>query len=132
VRLLRSFREGLHLLHTCPAERRGVTMVSRYQKRISAPLLDRSVQPPCGTDIRVESPPHGLREAEQRSLGLRRLGEPSAAVRVRVEAAREQQQARFVETSLVTNADSAQPPRQGNRPGPDPPAKCPLGILPGR
>jgi hypothetical protein len=74
----------------------------------------------------------GLREAEQRSLGLRRLGEPSAAVRMPAEAARERQRAPFVETSLVTNADSAQPPRQGDRLGRDPAAKCPLGILPGR
>jgi hypothetical protein len=31
----------MRLPYTCLAERRGVTMVSRYQKRISGPLLDR-------------------------------------------------------------------------------------------
>jgi hypothetical protein len=60
--------------------------------------------------------------------GLRWLGELSAAVRKRVEAARERQRARFAEISLVTNADSAQPPRQGDGSGRDAPA-CALWVF---
>ncbi len=33
-----------------------MTMVSRYQKRVSGPLMDRSAQPPFGIDIHVEVP----------------------------------------------------------------------------
>jgi magnesium chelatase family protein len=67
--------------------------VSRYQKRISGPLLDR-------IDIHLEVPrlPH-----EQ--LADRQPGEPSAAVRQRVERARQVQAARFAGTPLLTNAD---------------------------
>ncbi|MFN8590430.1 MAG: YifB family Mg chelatase-like AAA ATPase [Thermomicrobiales bacterium] len=67
--------------------------VSRYQKRISGPLLDR-------IDLHLEVPriPH-----EQ--LADRRLGESSAAIRERVERARAIQTARFAGTSLLTNAD---------------------------
>jgi magnesium chelatase family protein len=71
----------------------SMTMVSRYQKRISGPLLDR-------IDIHVEVP-----RVDYEKLSSDRLGEPSAAVRNRVEAARERQRARFAETNLVTNAD---------------------------
>ncbi len=95
-------------------------MVSRHQKGISGPLLDR-------INIHVEVP-----RVDYEKLSSDRLGETSAAVRKRVEAARERQRARFAETSLVANADSVQPPRQGDGPGRDPPAKRPLGILPGR
>ena len=67
--------------------------VSRYQKRISGPLLDR-------IDIHLEVPriPH-----EQ--LSDRRPGELSAAVRERVERARAVQSRRFAGTTLLTNAD---------------------------
>jgi len=51
-------------------------MVSRYQKRISGPLLDR-------IDIHIEVP-----RVEYEKLSDDRLGEPSAAIRKRVEAAR--------------------------------------------
>jgi magnesium chelatase family protein len=71
----------------------SMTMVSRYQKRISGPLLDR-------IDIHVEVP-----RVDYEKLSSDRLGETSAAVRKRVEAARERQRARFAETNLVTNAD---------------------------
>jgi magnesium chelatase family protein len=70
-----------------------MTMVSRYQKRISGPLLDR-------IDIHVEVP-----RVDYEKLSSDRLGEPSAAVRKRVEAARARQRVRFEGTSLVTNAD---------------------------
>jgi magnesium chelatase family protein len=71
----------------------AASAVSRYQKRISGPLLDR-------IDIHLEVPriPH-----EQ--LADRRPGEPSAAVRARVERAREVQSGRFAGSTLLTNAD---------------------------
>jgi len=58
-------------------------VVTKYQKRISGPLLDR-------IDIHVEVP-----RVEYEKLSSERLGEPSAAVRERVEAARDQQRVRF-------------------------------------
>jgi magnesium chelatase family protein len=70
-----------------------MTMVSRYQKRISGPLLDR-------IDIHVEVP-----RVDYEKLSSDRLGEPSKDVRVRVEAARERQRARFEGTPLTCNAD---------------------------
>jgi len=68
-------------------------MVSRYQKRISGPLLDR-------IDIHIEVP-----RVEYEKLSDDRLGEPSAAIRERVEAARERQRRRLEGTALLTNAD---------------------------
>jgi magnesium chelatase family protein len=68
-------------------------MIQRYQKRISGPLLDR-------IDIHVEVP-----RIEYEKLADRRAGEPSAAIRARVEAARERQRARFAGSDLLTNAD---------------------------
>ncbi len=57
--------------------------VTKYQKRISGPLLDR-------IDIHVQVP-----RVEYDKLSDRRLGEPSAAIQARVEAAREIQRRRF-------------------------------------
>jgi magnesium chelatase family protein len=71
----------------------SMTMVSRYQKRISGPLLDR-------IDIHVEVP-----RVDYEKLSSDRLGEPSSAVRARIEAARERQRARFEGTALSCNAD---------------------------
>jgi magnesium chelatase family protein len=68
-------------------------MVTRYQKRISGPLLDR-------IDIHVEVP-----RVEYERLSDDRLGEPSAAIRERVEGARERQARRFAGTPFLTNAD---------------------------
>jgi magnesium chelatase family protein len=68
-------------------------MVSRYQKRISGPLLDR-------IDIHIEVP-----RVDYEKLSDDRLGEPSVAIRKRVEAARARQRARFEGTRLLTNAD---------------------------
>lgn len=68
-------------------------MVTRYQKRISGPLLDR-------IDIHVEVP-----RVEYDKLSSDRLGEPSAAIRSRVAGARERQRRRFEGTALLTNAD---------------------------
>jgi magnesium chelatase family protein len=71
----------------------SMSTVSRYQKRISGPLLDR-------IDIHIEVP-----RVEYEKLSDDRLGEPSAAIRERVEAARERQRRRFEGTSLLSNAD---------------------------
>ena len=75
-----------------------MTMVSRYQKRVSGPLLDR-------IDIHVEVP-----AVKYEKLSDDRLGEPSAVVRGRVEAARQIQRRRFAGTAMACNADRAQPP----------------------
>jgi magnesium chelatase family protein len=58
-------------------------VVTKYQKRISGPLLDR-------IDIHVEVP-----RVEYEKLSEARLGESSATVRERVEAARSRQRVRF-------------------------------------
>ena len=72
-------------------------MITRYQKRISGPMMDR-------IDIHVEVP-----RVDYDKLTSDRLGEPSEAVRARVEAARERQRARFEDPSigrtLTCNAD---------------------------
>ena len=68
-------------------------MVTRYQKRISGPLLDR-------IDIHIEVP-----RVEYERLSDDRLGEPSAAIRARVERAREVQRRRFAGASILSNAD---------------------------
>ena len=67
--------------------------VTRYQKRISGPLLDR-------IDIHVEVP-----RVEFEKLTDERLGEPSEAVRLRVEEARQRQRERLQGASLACNAD---------------------------
>ncbi len=58
-------------------------MISRYRKRLSGPLLDRSAQPPRGIDIHIEVPHVEYKLADER------LGEPSANIRERVEQARD-------------------------------------------
>ena len=74
-------------------------VVSKYQKRISGPLLDR-------IDIHVEVP-----RAEYEKLSESRLGESSATVRARVEAARARQRVRSglrsqeTSDSITCNAD---------------------------
>ena len=68
-------------------------MVSRYQKRISGPLLDR-------IDIFVEVP-----HVDYEKLADDRMGERSEAVRQRVGQARSIQRQRLKETKLVCNAD---------------------------
>ncbi len=67
--------------------------VSRYQKRISGPLLDR-------IDIFVEVP-----RVEYEKLASDTAGEYSAKVRERVEAVRRRQTERFVGTRLMCNAE---------------------------
>ncbi len=67
--------------------------MSRYQKRLSGPLLDR-------VDLHVEVP-----RVEYDKLAGDGAAEPSSAVRARVESARERQRARFAGTKLAANAD---------------------------
>ncbi len=71
----------------------SMSTISRYQKRISGPLLDR-------IDIHVEVP-----RVDYEKLSDDRRGEPSAVIRQRVQAARERQQQRFAGTPLACNAD---------------------------
>lgn len=68
-------------------------VVSRYQKRISGPFLDR-------VDIFVEVP-----RIEYEKLADDRLGEKSEKVQARVNASRQRQQARYAGTKLNSNAD---------------------------
>lgn len=67
--------------------------IGRYQRRISGPLLDR-------IDIHLDVP-----RVDYEQLAERRSGEPSAAVRERVIAARTRQAARFGNDGVRTNAD---------------------------
>jgi magnesium chelatase family protein len=76
--------------HECTC---SMTLISRYQKRLSGPLLDR-------IDIHVEVP-----RVPFQKLSDERRGETSAAIRARVEAARDRQTARFAGTKLACNAD---------------------------
>ncbi len=71
-------------------------MVSKYQKRISGPILDR-------IDIHLDVP-----RVPVQKLATLDGGEPAAAIRLRVEAARGIQQARFTplnKPNLLVNAD---------------------------
>ena len=71
----------------------SMSTISRYQKRISGPLLDR-------IDIHIEVP-----RVDYNKLTDERLGERSEAIRGRVERAREAQRQRFADTPLSCNAD---------------------------
>lgn len=68
--------------------------VTKYQKRISGPLLDR-------IDIHVEVP-----RVDYQKLSDDRLGEPSSAIRERVEAARERQRQRFAAGQVAKRSSS--------------------------
>ena len=67
--------------------------MTRYQKRISGPLLDR-------IDIFIEVP-----RVEYEKLAANSTGEPSDAIRGRVERARQVQAHRFEEGALLCNAE---------------------------
>jgi len=69
------------------------TVITRYQKRISGPLLDR-------IDIHIDVP-----RVAYDKLRDDRLGEPSAAIQARVEAARVRQRERFKDDDILSNAD---------------------------
>jgi magnesium chelatase family protein len=73
---------------TCAA-----STVTKYQKRISGPLLDR-------IDIHIEVP-----RVDYDKLSSDRLGESSASIRARVQAARQRQLDRFKGTDIVCNSD---------------------------
>jgi len=73
---------------TCPSG-----LVSRYQRRISGPFIDR-------VDIFVEVP-----HIDYEKLTDNRLAEPSAKVQARVTAARSRQLKRFKGTRLTSNAE---------------------------
>jgi len=73
---------------TCPP-----SLVSRYQKRISGPFIDR-------VDIFVEVP-----HIDYEKLADNRLGEKSEAVQTRVQSARSRQLRRFDGTKLTCNAE---------------------------
>ncbi len=68
--------------------------VTKYQKRLSGPLLDR-------IDIHIEVP-----RVDYEKLSSDRLGEPSAVIRQRVEAARRRQRERF---AALDQADGSKP-----------------------
>ncbi len=73
---------------TCPA-----SLVSRYQRRISGPFIDR-------VDIFVEVP-----RIDYEKLADDRLNEPSEKAQARVKAARSRQLERFKGTRLTCNAE---------------------------
>ncbi|MFQ5997092.1 MAG: YifB family Mg chelatase-like AAA ATPase [Dehalococcoidales bacterium] len=68
-------------------------LVSRYQRRISGPFIDR-------VDIFIEVP-----HIDYEKLADDRLGEPSAKVQTRVKAARYRQLERFKGSRLTCNAE---------------------------
>jgi magnesium chelatase family protein len=67
--------------------------ITKYQKRISGPLLDR-------IDIHIQVP-----RVAYEKLSDKRMGESSSSVRARVEAARELQRQRLEGSGLSSNAD---------------------------
>lgn len=75
-----------------------ITAQERYLARLSGPLLDR-------IDMHVEVPPLSKEELVDRPRG-----EPSGAIRLRVQMARERQLARFTGTRMRINAEMS--PRQ--------------------
>jgi magnesium chelatase family protein len=78
-------------VHACTC---GQNQIRNYQQKISGPLLDR-------IDIYIDVP-----RVEYEKLTDDRRGEPSAQVRLRVEAARESQRQRFSDyPNLHANAD---------------------------
>jgi magnesium chelatase family protein len=69
------------------------SMISRYQHKISGPLLDR-------IDIHLE-----VSRIDYEKLSDARWGEATSAIRARVQAARDRQAKRFAGTPLACNAD---------------------------
>ena len=77
-------------VHPCSCSN---AMVTRYQKKISGPLMDR-------IDLVVD-----VKRIEYEKLTSLQSGEPSASVRERVECARGKQTERFKSHTLYCNAD---------------------------
>ena len=69
------------------------SVITKYQKRISGPLLDR-------IDIHIQVP-----RVEYEKLSDNRVGEPSHTIQARVEKARQIQRERFAGTHIFNNAD---------------------------
>jgi len=69
------------------------SVITKYQKRISGPLLDR-------IDIHIQVP-----RVDYEKLSDNRVGEPSQMIQVRVEKARQVQRERFAGTPIFSNAD---------------------------
>jgi magnesium chelatase family protein len=76
--------------HACSCSN---AMITRYQKRISGPLMDR-------IDLHVEVP-----QVDYDKLMAVRRGEPSDSIRKRVESARIEQAERFKGSDLFCNAE---------------------------
>jgi magnesium chelatase family protein len=78
--------------HACSCSN---TVITRYQKRISGPLMDR-------IDLHVDVP-----RVEYEKLASLQRSEPSAGVRERVTAARERQRTRFSDngSNMYSNAE---------------------------
>src|SRR5476649_2855024 len=90
-------------MHPCPCGyfgdlkrecRCSQRQVQQYRQRISGPLLDR-------IDIHVEVP-----AVQYRDISSRETGEPSEAIRARVEQARKIQHARFGDSDKARGAAS--------------------------
>ena len=77
-------------VHTCTC---SPSTITRYQHRISGPLMDR-------IDIQIHVP-----RVDYEKLTDKRDGESSADIRARVEAARQIQSERFKELDIHANAD---------------------------
>lgn len=77
-------------VHACSCSN---AMVTRYQKRISGPLMDR-------IDLHIDVP-----RVDFEKLTSNRRGETSASIRERVERARARQAERFQNGDLYCNAD---------------------------
>ncbi|MFC1940330.1 ATP-binding protein [Chloroflexota bacterium] len=99
---MRPIRIINYILHACPCGYYGdpfrqctcpPSLVSRYQRRISGPLIDR-------VDIFVEVP-----HIDYEKLAEDRLGEKSERVQARVIAARSLQHQRFSGTRLTCNTE---------------------------
>jgi magnesium chelatase family protein len=89
-------------MNPCPCGYYGDTLkacicsqgtVTKYQKRVSGPLMDR-------IDIHIQVP-----RVNYEKLSDSRFGESSALVRARVEAARQLQRQRFSGSDISANAD---------------------------
>ena len=104
VRRRRLDRKNFNCVHPCPcgwlndAQKAcgcAPVVVTKYQKRISAPLLDR-------IDIHIEVP-----RVNYEKLSGDRLGESSESIHKRVQAARNIQQQRFAssQSEIISNAD---------------------------
>jgi magnesium chelatase family protein len=76
-------------IHRC---RCSPQQIRQYQTKISGPLLDR-------IDLHIEVP-----SIKYKALMVKETGEPSAAVKQRVQRARDRQKKRFVEVVVQTNA----------------------------